>query len=115
MSFEPFTEDDLVASEECLLKLGQLYLRYIQESAKEGINADGEPLPKHVDLYRTGNLLYRDVSFRVSAWSVEVQFNAPYAADVEKRFHFNGIPPQKMAQFLEECSVIVANGVSTKE
>lgn len=115
MSYTPFTEDDIEVDEATLREIGERYLRAIQQNVKEGMNAEGKPLPRGVDLYRSGNLLYRDVSVTVNPprAGVTVDFNADYAKKVDDRFNFIGLPPAKREQFLEELASL-GSGVHTK-
>lgn len=123
-SFEPFSEDDLEISLDALASIGAIALRYIQENSTDRIDAEGNPLPVskgkrgkakgNVDLYETGNMLYQDVSFDFDARSmtVVVSFNAEYAADVEERYHWAGIPPQKWDAFVDEITPYFVDGLS---
>lgn len=114
--FTPFTEDDLEVTAEALEKLGALMQRTIQEQSNVlKVDAEGNPFPPGVDLFRSGRLM-RDVSFDIDTIKgvVSLVFNVPYAEDVAKRFNYLGICPQLMPQFLEEAADIIALGIETK-
>lgn len=118
------SDSELTFSLDALVSVGEIALRYIQENSRDKINAAGDPLPVskskagkragNVDLYNTGRLLFEDISYDIDAESatVVISFNAPYASDVDDRYNFAGIPPQKMDAFIEEITPFLQEGVS---
>jgi hypothetical protein len=83
--------------------LAELAREFMQKQARDGIRADGTPLPTGVDLHSTGRL-FRDVTIQPDG---TVRFNAPYAAAVNARYNFAGIAPQNRAEYLQRAAEIV--------
>lgn len=105
MSFIPFQEEDLTPDDATLYEVGERYLSAIQRNVASGMNAKGEAIG--TDLYRTGDMLYRNVSVSVLPEArLTVDFNTDYAKHVERRFHFAGLPEGKQQQFLSDLSSV---------
>lgn len=83
----------LYLSERGQIELTRAVLVVLDQQARDGIDAGGRPFPpgvtKRIDLHDTGRL-FRDVQ----VYTTRLQWQAPYAQQVERLYRFAGVAPQ---------------------
>jgi hypothetical protein len=80
------------------------------EQMKAKLDGNGNPLPKGVDLYQTG-----DLQKKVTANEEGYTFTVDYAEDVDDRFHFQGLSPSSLADLEPALEDVGATEFYTEE
>ena len=89
-------------------KICAIALQYIQENTYWRLNEDGEPFPEGVDLFQSGDMLFKEVS----AVGGVIIFRVPYAEHTNAKWKWAAIPPQRLEEFYQEIQPLVDAGLS---
>lgn len=92
--------------------------------ARSGINRFGERMGKDekgrpIDMFETGNLLFRSASYRIlespDGIEVEVEYTAPYASTLDARYKWIGLAVAAQQQFDTDAEKILLDKVEVTD